>query len=127
MQSDDQPGPACAALARLHRPCAEAPVIHRNAGQAFAAGHYATALMLYEQKADEGDEHACAMVGYMLFFGPALCGAGVPCDRQRARRWLAIAAQGGHLLAQMLIRRFDRLESDARQFYNDPSNKEIEC
>lgn len=73
----------------------------------FSQGRYAQALALYEAAAEVGDAEAGEIAGYMLYFGPALFGPQVPCDRQRARRWLAMAAGDGRLLAQMMVRRLD--------------------
>jgi hypothetical protein len=82
-----------------------------SADQAFAAGRFGQALALYEARAACGDAYSGEMAGYMLYFGPALFGSEVPCDRARARQWLAQAAQDGRLVAQMMVRRLDRCEA----------------
>lgn len=84
----------------------------QDADKAFSAGCYGQALALYEVRAAAGDAYAGEMAGYMLYFGPALFGAGVPCDRARARRWLEVAAGSGRRVAQLMVRRIDRCTAD---------------
>lgn len=85
-------------------------MMSNEADTQFSEGRYAQALALYEAAAAAGDAEAGEIAGYMLYFGPALFGPQVPCDRQRARRWLAMAAGDGRLLAQMMVRRLDGVE-----------------
>ena len=74
----------------------------------FATGNYAVALGLYERLAATGDARASEFAGYMLYFGGTVFSSDIPCDRERAARWLRIAAQHGHDLAQMLLERIDK-------------------
>jgi TPR repeat protein len=100
-----------------------------NADRALAAGEFSIALKLYEKTALDGDIQACAMVGYMLSYGPALFGVGIPCDRQCARCWLKMAADRGHMVAQMLIRQMDRLAILAPLTHGTRNRtaEEVEC
>jgi TPR repeat protein len=81
-----------------------------EADREFGAGRFGAALELYDKYdkgAAAGDPVAAEMAGYMLYFGPALFGPGVPCSREKARHWLTLAAREGRPLAQMMIRRMD--------------------
>ena len=74
-----------------------------------------------------GDARANEIAGHIRYFGPALFGAGVPCDRERAAGWMAIAAQSGRFFAQMLVHRIGTRDVLAARLHPDPIDKEFTC
>lgn len=98
-----------------------------DADAEYLAGRYPAALALYERAAASGDARAGEMAGYMLYFGPALFGAGIPCDRARARRWLLFAAENDCPVARMLMRRIDQPRGPPPAFPTLPLHQEPSC
>lgn len=67
-----------------------------DAGSAYAAGDYATALRLYRMMADQGNGNAQFSLGTIYEKG-----RGVAQDDAEAVRWYRLAAEQGHPQAQL--------------------------
>jgi len=74
------------------------------ADAAFERRDFAVAAAEFERLARQGDARAAERAGHMLLVGPALYGAAVPRDLQRAIGWLKQAAQAGSETGALLLR-----------------------
>lgn len=78
-----------------------------SAEDEYAAGHYTSALALFEARAAAGDSAAAEIAGQMLYYGGTVYGPAIMSDRQRARRYLEQAASGERPAARYLSERAD--------------------
>lgn len=72
--------------------------------EAAASYRYATALVHFQEAAEQGDRSARRNLGLMLLYGESLYGKEVAGNRELARRWLQAAAADGCEVSAFMVR-----------------------